>query len=255
MTLNSLAITASGSGTYGLPDYNANGGYAEYRGKYLQIGATTCTIGFGAGPGSGRIRLDFGTVQTALSVYLTSGSADVGLPALQIKGTHASNAAFLYGGDVGFACQVGESTTFLTTKVLGDNTTLYGGVNLTFGTLTQQGGTVTLNNTVTTINKTAGTLFVLGAAACTTVSHDGGMTWSSLSWQSSGTCTTYTGAGTVDLSGDLRAKTFTTVTLLKGASWNDPFAVGVYTNGFALSHCKLTDVSIDVGYNRTLSVA
>jgi|SRR6202790_478549 len=253
VTLLSLTITASFTGQIGNPDYNLNGGYSEYRGKYLQVGATTCTIGFGAGGGSGRIRLDFGSVQTSLFVYATSGPLDAGLPSLQIKGTHASNAASILGGNVGFACQTGESCTLLTLKVVGNDAAIYGGIALTLGTLTQQGGSVTLNNTVTTITKTQGTLFLLGTGTVTTFTHSGG----GCSYQSSGTCTTYIGAvsSAIDFSGDLRAKTFTNATIYARASWSDPYSVVTLTNGLILSQCRLQDVTVDVGYNHTLKVS
>ncbi len=251
VTLASLTITASYTGQIGNPDYNPSG-YAEYRGKYLQIGATTATIGFGAGGQSGRTRIDFGSVQVALTVYGTGTPIDQGLPALQVKGTHVSNAALIYGGSVGFACQAGESTTFLTAKVMRDQASLYGGTALTLGTLTQRGGSVTLNNTCTTITKTGGTLFVLGSGTVTTFTHDAGK----CSYQSSGTCTTYTGGSfaAIDFSADLRTKTVTTATFYGGTVWNDPNASVTITNGIVYTRCRLGDVKADFGVGRTITV-
>jgi hypothetical protein len=53
VTLTSLTINASFTGTIGLPSENA-GGYEEYRATYLAIKATTVTIGGGEGQGSQR---------------------------------------------------------------------------------------------------------------------------------------------------------------------------------------------------------
>jgi hypothetical protein len=67
VTLNSLSIDQSFTGTIGLPRANS-AGYVEYREQYLKIGATTVTIGRGPGAGSGRIKLDTLAAQTTLRV-------------------------------------------------------------------------------------------------------------------------------------------------------------------------------------------
>ncbi len=88
ITLNSLSIDQSFTGTIGLPRTNV-GGYVEYRLQYLQIKAPTITIGAGAGAGSGRIKLDTLAGETLLSVLNSGSPAESGIKSILWKGTHA----------------------------------------------------------------------------------------------------------------------------------------------------------------------
>jgi hypothetical protein len=123
-------------------------GYPEYRARYLAIGATSLVVGEGGGQGSRRQKIDLGSVQSTVRV-LNSGAGDERpYPAIILKGTHASNAAYLSRGSVGFAVFGGEAATVATleagyqTSQQSDVQCLCGsGVTLT--TLQQTGGTVT----------------------------------------------------------------------------------------------------------------
>ena len=256
VTLASLQIDASFTGTIGNPDFNPSG-YYEYRSTYLAIWATTTTIGLNGGSGSGRLRLNFGTVQTAVSVYATASPADPGLTALQIRGTNASNTLFAYAGNIGLAVQSGETATFatVTSSFLSNqnsDVSLYGGTGLTLTNLNQNGGKVTLNGGFTTGKITGGNLYVLGTGASTTITLDA----ANLAWYSSGTITTLNvGPGAVaDFSKDARSKTVTTCTLYAGATLRDTNAAVTYTNGIAMAQTRLADVTIDLGENRTIGL-
>ena len=233
VTLTSLTIAATfqDGGYLGLPRDNP-GGYAEYRDDYLKIGATTCRIGTGTGNGSNRIKINFGSVQTALEVQKTAQSLETGVPACLILGTHASNAADIQEGEVGFGFY-GEATTLLTLRVAAGGTATCG-AGCTLGTVTGE-GTVGINGAVTTITQYAGDWTISGGGAVTTLTVITG----TLHYESSGTVTTANiggtqGSATVDCSQDASARTFTTTNLKAGGRIVDPMRTITFTNGIAM---------------------
>lgn len=261
VTLTSLTIAStfeasqSGDGTIGLPEMNTlgNAPYAEYRPRYLQIGATTCTIGHGNGAGSGRIKIDFGGVQTNLLVYGSASGADPDLEAILVKGSHVGNAAVVSGGSVAIAGFGGE-TAALATLALAAGTNgapqVRTGAGCTLTTLNMANGDVLLGTAPTTVNKTGGSLVIEDGNA-TTLNERGGDT----TYLGAGTITTLlVGAGgSVDFSQDIRARTITNCTLYAGAALSDPFRTATFTNPITLSQCGLPDVSLDLGKNLTLA--
>jgi hypothetical protein len=245
VTLAALYIDQTMTGTIGTAS------------AYLQIGATLCTIGNPslssiASNGSTRIKLDFGSVQTAVTIINTaSSSTETGLPPLRMIGTHASNTCAILAGRAGWAVNLpGETSTVATLNVLGG--TIYMGTGSTLTTIKQGGGTIVINSAATTITQDAGTITTQGSGAITTLSASG-----TANLNSTGTITTLNmrNGCLVDFKGNLTARTVTTPKLWAGAKLNDPFGVITYTNGLALQQCKAADVTIDVGTNRTLSVA
>ena len=256
VTVALLQIDGSFTGTIGLPDRNSSG-YYEYRQTFFRVNATTVTIGANGGSGSGRIRLNLGTVATAISVYATASPLDTGLTALQIQGSNSSNTLYAYQGSIGLAIQTGLTAQFATVSVSfvnnkSSDVSLFGGAGLTLGTLNQFGGSVTLQAGFTTAQCNAGTLYVLGTGAATTITIDGG----SLEWYSSGTITTLNvgPTGSADFSLDSRSKTVTTTVLYSGAKLTDPNKVVTWTNGIQLSQCRFDDVTLDLGENRTFAL-
>ena len=204
------------------------------------------------------MQLNFGTVQTTISVYATAAALDTGLTALQIQGTNSSNVLYAYSGNVGCAVSVGEMATFATIAISyitnqASDVTFFAGPGLTLTTLNMYGGSVTLNSGFATCNAYSGTLFVLGTGAATTITLDG----ASCVWYSNGTISTLNVGpnGTIDFSKDSRTKTVTTTTVYAGATLNDPNKVVTYSNGIAFSQCRIDDVTLDLGENRTIALA
>lgn len=257
VTVTLLEIRASFTGTIGLPKVNEDATeYPEYRADTLAISATTCNIGNGPGNGSGRLKLNFGSVQTTLNVYATGSGLDDDQAALQWKGTHASNAVNIYRGEVDVAGYPAETATIATLRVGFESgqesdaqVRLASGTTLT--TITQTGGELEINSAATTITRHGGSLTVRGTGAITTLTNNDG----TVTHLSSGTVTTYTGGpgSTLDCSPALIAKTFTTTTIHAGATVLDPQALVTWTNGIVLSRCRIQDVSLDLGFNRTLT--
>jgi hypothetical protein len=225
-----LTIRQTFTGYCGLPKTNSNG-YPEYREQYLKLGPATCTIGLGEGSGSGRIKLDFTSDQTACTVIDTGRGAESGIPAVLLKGTNASNTLTVLDGEVGVAYFSDETSTV--------------------ATLTVMGGTVTSRAGLTTLHLNGGTLRHGGSAAVTTANVNAG----TLYYDSTGTATTVNLRGTVDCSEAAGSRTFTTTNLYAGATLNDPRNSVTHTNGLIFKSCALGDVALDLGYGRTLTVS
>jgi hypothetical protein len=265
VTLNSLHIRATFTGTIGLPRVNGTGtkAYFEYRTAYLTIGATTLNIGNGAGAGSGRVKINVGANQCTCNVYNTGSTAESNVPSFLFLGTHAANAMNVNKGNVGIANFAGEVATVATLQVgyvtnqAGDST-VYCGSGCTLTTIDCLGGATTINSNVTTATVLGGTLTVAGGT-WTTLNAWGGKTFC----KSTGVfATSNIGSGaTLDCSQDMRAKTFTNVTINKGGSFlapNDPRGASpeiVFTNPVQLSGCGLEDITLAVGKNYKVQVS
>jgi len=229
VTLASLTISAAFAkpAVIGRPRTNASG-YPEFRDDYLKISATTVKIGVGDGIGSGRIKLDLGTAQSTIEIRKSASPEEQNIPALLLKGTHASNALDVQSGSVGVAAFGGESATLASLRTAAGSVVLCGeGCSVT----TLQGeGTVQLNATVTTLTQRGGNWTVNGASNVTTLTQSAGV----LNYRGSGTIATSTVGGLLDFSGDASARTMTDTTLKAGGRIMDPQDTVTFTNGIQL---------------------
>lgn len=214
--LNALNIAASYTGEIGLAAVNSDGAnpYAEYRPRFLAIGATTVDIGRGAGNGSPRIQLDTGSGATSITVHASGTSAETDLPTILWKGTHASNILDVRDGATGVALFGGETATLATLRQAAGEVRC--GAGVTLGDVQRSGqGKLQLESAVTTMNQSGGETVVLGSGAIGTLALDGGR----LDYRSSGTISSATLDGVdavLDFSADLRARTVTACTLKRG---------------------------------------
>jgi hypothetical protein len=255
VTLASLTIAANYTGNIGLPARN-DAGYSEYREQYLRIGATVATVGSGDGSGSGRVKLNTGSVQTALSVLSTGGASGSEPAALLFKGTHASNVVNVGAGSVGIAALASEVATVATLRVgagSGQGTpAVVCGPGVTLTTLVQDGGSVTLNAAVTTATLIDGTLTSF-AGNVTTANIDGGTFF----YEGTGTIGTLnvSAGGTADFTRDPRPRTVTNCTVQTNATLRNTFMTAAFTNPVVVNRAALTDVTIDFGTHLSLTVA
>jgi len=230
VTLASFNESQSFTGTIGLPTYNSSG-YYEYRTKELQIGITTANIGQGStGSGSGRVKIDVGSVACTLNVYNTGQTLDSGNPSFIWHGTSSSNVVNINKGSVGISFFPGNTAQIATLNLgyvsnQNSDVQLVCGVGASIATINQNGGIVTLNNGATTITINGGTLSVLGSAGVTSLNIEDG----SVIYNSTGTLATaiVTESGSLDFSQDQRPKTVTNPIEVYGnsAKLNDPFQV------------------------------
>ena len=258
-TLAELRIKSSYTGRIGLPRWTGN--YREYRTTALTIPATLVAVGEGSGSGSKFVRLNLGSVATAITVYNT-GQPDDDMPAFIWKGTHANNDCFVYRGSVGIGLEKhGDSYKVRTLKVgyldsrESDATVAVGTGCPQMPTITQTGGALELNLpsgiTVTTFERLGGEATFGGEAAVTDLINQEG----TLYYTSSGTATVVviSQGATIACTRDLRGRTFTDCTMEAGASLLDPHQTLTLTNGVALANCSLQEVTLDLGTNVILS--
>jgi hypothetical protein len=222
VTLNSLTISQSFTGTVG----------AAGAGGYWQIGATTWTLGTitgGINPGgSGRIKLNFGSVQFTGTIISTAGSAtDSGQEPVRILGTHASNKLSVLSGTAGVATNVpGEVSTLSEVDVVGNPATgssptcnLGSGVTWTTA-YCAGGGTLTTNSGSSGALDCAGsTATCNGTALIATVTNSGTIFYNVT--PPSGSCITTLNNlanGTVDFTGGPAARTVGTYKPYAGSS-------------------------------------
>ena len=254
LDLTSFSPKASFTGDIGLPGRNASG-YDEYRQEYLQVGATTITIGQGDGDGSGRIKQDSGATLTALNVYRTGRRAEAGVPSLLWKGTHASNVVTVNRGDLGVAFFAGETATILTLNVGYINSPLsdakvHLGSGVTLTTANIDGGQTTILNAVTTINQTAGVVTVGEDATVGTLNLDGGTCY----YKSTGTITAadVDDGAVLDFRQDGRSRTFTNCTVHSGGAVYDPNGTVIWTNPISCPD-GLDNVTLELGPGVTVT--
>lgn len=237
VTPASITVAEGYKGKIGLPEINsddATATYYEYREKYLKYGNSGDgqTVALTIRGGAGRIKINTGTAQAVWNVTDSSQRLEDNVPAVLLKGTHASNALNVSKGDVGVALFAGETATILTLNVgyktnpAGDAQVKLGaGVTLTNATIVQTGGTLETNSATSgtaTITQYDGTL-TLNAGAQTGLSVRGG----DCIYNSTGTLggnTVVSGSGHLDFSQDLRAKAVTNAIDLfgKSAKVSDP---------------------------------
>lgn len=140
---------------------------------FLQIGATACIVGrhtgLGTPAGSSRIKIDFGSVQTALTVYRTgTSSSDSNKEPARFKGTHASNVVTVHDGTVGLATDDPDD------QIVVSSLAVFGGVvncgpGATLTTISVDGGQLTVRTGFTTLTQRDGTVNTFGSGAATTV--------------------------------------------------------------------------------------
>lgn len=208
-TITATHITQSYTGLVGLPKTNTAGtAYPEYRTDYLTLDCTTWHIGAGPGQGSGRIKVNSGTVQTTVNVYNTGTPKEFDLEAMLWKGTHASNVMNVRGSaSVGVAVFGGETATIATLSV-DENARVRCGAGTTLTTVNVNSGTVELNSNITTLNVYGGTVTVNGTATVGQLNVYGGL----VVYNSTGTIggNTLVGeSGRIDFSTGLGAVTVT----------------------------------------------
>lgn len=261
----SVEIPLSFLGVVGLAAINADVSYkpyTEYRTEYLTFDDNSVnasyTIGHGAGSGSGRIKLDCGAGQ-ATWVVRGSGTRELSsTPAVLLKGTHSSNELNNLNGDVGIAFYSGETAAIATLRTgngvsSAAQTYCGAGVTLSGCTATMNGGTMTTNSAISSVTISNGT-WTHRAGNVTTLNVDGGTVY----WEAGGATITTLRVGTsgiFDKSRDSRPLTVTNaVQLYKGATINDPNGTITFSAGFKLNRCRLADVTLNLGPDRTYTV-
>jgi len=259
VAVTSISVAQSFSGKIGLPDLNISGtAYTEYRSTAWQIQSSTINIGYGPGNGSGLMKFDPGSATaTTVNVYSTGSASETGRQALTLLGTNAANVLNLSGGDVGIAPRGGaDVATYATINIgpsLGSSPRLRLGSGCTLTTINNDGGTLEINSALTTLTHKAGNTTIIGSGAITTLSCQGG----NIVHAGTGTITTLTVASGASFSlGDAGAAIVITnsIQVYKGSVFLDRSFRQDSGNAFVLNQCRLNEVAIDLGPNRTITV-
>lgn len=258
------------TGQIGLREVNVDNTskpYNEYRTKDLTFddnGGATCTyyLEDGDGAGSGLVRINAGAGLAVWNVFGSGTRVVTGQPCILLLGTNAANVLNMQQGDVGVGFFSGEASTLVTIRAGNGTTTgatLVCGdtVTLTSSTIDISGATVILNTATATSDidiHSGGTLTINGTGAHANIDVQNG----TCNYRSTGTITTLAvrSAGTFTKAGDLRANTITNaVQLYKGATFLDPNKALTLSGGFILNGCTPADVTVNVGTDRTYTIA
>ena len=219
----SIKVLRGFKGKIGLPMVNEDtqgSPYFEYRETYLCYGnsgdAQACAVTIEGG--AGRIKLNQGTARATWIVNDSAAGLDNGIPAVLLKGTHASNALHVNKGSVGVAVYGGETATILTLNVgyrtnkqADSKVQLGSGVTLTNCTAVVTGGVLEIASAITgtgTLTQYDGKTIILGSGGVVGLSVRGGQ----CVYSSTGTLggnPVVSGSGHLDFSQDLRTKTVT----------------------------------------------
>lgn len=226
VTLATLAVERSFVNVIGTINYG------------LQIGATICYIGREATDGSNvagsqLVSLNFGTIQTTVHFYGGNRTGTNGRPAVNLRGSHVSNAVHVYAndGNLGIAAHVpAETATVATLHLLeaARNIRVEVGSGTTLTTVNQDAGNLTVRCAATTINQDGGNLITEGSGAITTINVNGNATLNS-----SGTITTLNVAdtGNADFTQSNASRTVSNANVYGGGKVNDDNSVVTWTNG------------------------
>lgn len=194
VSLTSLRIDKTFTGVIGLR-YSAfatssdgatvNSAKTEYRDHYLAIGTSALDIGqhFDAGTatGSGRIKINLGSVASQATVHDTRSTTEDGnLPAVRLLANSASTDVYVRQapGGVGIAAdEPGETSTVGDINISEDGTSaiVHAGPGTTLTNWIQSGGNCTLEAaaTVTKVDADAGLLRIEGDFTITTLNVRG----------------------------------------------------------------------------------
>jgi hypothetical protein len=258
VTLAELNIGASFRGQIGLQKNNPNG-YSEYRATYLAIGATSLRVGTGVG-GSGPtlLKINTGTVQTAIDVSTTGSSSSSGIPAFLWKGTNANNTLSLAGGSMGVSFYTGDGVSTLktvnvtaarnqnTTLIIGEGCTLNGAGSV----FSQAGGSITCYSSLLTVTRNGGEFTLWGAAAITTLNNQAGQFY----FESTGTIATVENTGEFRRESRLEAGNVTLMKTYKDSTVVDANGKIAWTN-FDFIQCNQSQLrEFNLGQHKRITV-
>jgi hypothetical protein len=253
VTIAALRIVAK-QFTLGLPLTNVDASpYPEYRPDSLKIGCTSAYIN---SPKSGRIKIDFYTVQTACLVSASGNGLEANVPAVLLKGTHVSNSFTFNGGSIGLGFFASAASTALT-LTCGTGATVTCGAGCTLDTINNLGATLTINSAVVTLlhhptSSSKALTTVLGTGAVAQLTMQGGTCDYQTSGNLAGTTIMANGA-VLTFDNDARAKTITNPPTAYSTSCKVFDTFGVIAAGLSVSWINCQPGTMGVRSNVTLA--
>lgn len=238
----------------GLPATNRDGtAYTEYRQTYWQQTATADYVN----TDSGRIKLDHLAGLTTYEQDKSGNGTETGIPAVLLKGTHASNAWTINGGNAGIAFFAGETSTILTLNV-GPRTTVALGTGCTNATLTNYGGTLYVNSAIATAlnhpSAGGGTTTIEGTGTVAQITMQSGTCHYNTTGILSGT-TVLGGSATLTFDDDQRAKDVTNPVKIYSSTVTFSDIKAVIAGGYTLEYHNCAPASLRVCPHSDVTVA
>ena len=207
-TLDSLNIGHSFTGKIG------TNGATGHSGTYLQIKASALDIGYhygsGSPTGSGRLKIDLGTVSSTVTIHNTGTNTDTGKPSVRLLATNATTTISVHKGKVGVAFEAGETSTVLTitegyVSNIKSDSDLHIGTGVTLTTLAKTGGDCDLGCAATTVTNDGGDMVTHGSGEIETLNVFSGTVTSNSAGKITGMVVK--GNGIVDFSKSSAART------------------------------------------------
>jgi hypothetical protein len=256
ITLASVTRRRSYTGRIGLPALNP-AGYPEYRTAEVELDAPAILIEAADGDAAEQVRIkSVSSAAVTLTVQGTGSAAEVGSEAVQVRGLPANSVLRASGGSVQVAALAGHTAALAT--VAAQNATVWLGAGVTLGNGTLTNCTARVDATSTTLTMLeGGTCDVRGSAA---VGNSGLKVYAgTVTWRSTGATGNSPLVGTggaVDFSQAPNGVTVGgTVALYAGSTWNDPAGKVTTSYNINLVNCRIDEVRLALGVNKTLAVS
>jgi hypothetical protein len=190
------------TGRWGLPERNVNGGYQEYRGRYLQLDTDAMSFEAGAADGSEQFLWQSmaGAAPVVLRAFGRTNPAGGQSPSMEFFGTVGASTIEAAGASIGVALRKGQTAVLSSVNVTDGRFDAGDGASAL--------GAVVLNNAQGTIEATGYTTYRQAGSSDVTVRRATAATTSTavnggvLRWNSTGTpnTTDVAGGATFDLS-------------------------------------------------------
>lgn len=237
----------------------SDSGYSEYRTQNLTLGTGAdpiqIEIGEGSGSQSQRLNLDLVGAAATIIVYGTGRSTN-DYPVL-IANPGSTSTLSQYSGSVKLTSS--SSATLASVNVVsssGSSSSLYIGSAITTTLANLYGVTASLWGPITTLNAFDSTnATVNGSAAIATINAG---SRGVIDWRSTGGITTRVNVaadGTLDATKAVSGFTVTNASCFARGTIKDPMSRATWTNGIKLEGARISEVSLELGFAKTIEVS
>lgn len=237
----------------------SDSGYSEYRTQSLTLGTgadpITVEIGEGSGSQSQRINLNLLGAASTIVVYGT-GRSTSDYP-VSISNPGGTSTLSMYAGSVKLTSA--SSVTLASVNVVsssGSSSSLYIGSTITTTLANLYGVTASLWGPITTLNAFDSTnATVSGSAAIATINVG---SRGVIDWRSTGGITTRINVaadGILDATKSVSGFTVTNASCFARGTVKDPMSRVTWTNGIKLEGARMSEVSLELGFAKTIEVS
>lgn len=181
VTLTNLHILADSEAYIGLPEWNEDSQYGayyqgSYRDTFLKLGITNLFIGAGDGAGSGRIKINLGSVNCNATIYQTSQQrADQDEAPVHLLGGNTASTLQVISGDVDLAMKPGTTGSWATLTLAGSGIVRLGqGVTVVTIDVGGNASVETRSAVTTYTTRENGSMLHIGTGNITTLTLSGG---------------------------------------------------------------------------------